>query len=160
VKNRPTEVGAQYEKLRRILEHATVDEDAADEGRVILDFESPAPAGDEGAAAGPHHETVELPREAVEALLEIARALSQGRSLRIIPHEAELTTQGAAELLGVSRPHLIALIDRGELDCHMVGTHRRLNAEAVLEYRARRNAVRREAVRDAQRISADLEGEY
>lgn len=160
MKRRATEVGAQYEKLRRILEHATGHESAADEGRVILDFESPAPAGGRGGASGPHHETVELPREAVEALLEIARALSRGRSLHIIPHDADLTTQAAAELLGVSRPHLIALIDRGELECHMVGTHRRLNADAVLEYRARRNAARRDAVRDVQRISAELEGEY
>lgn len=154
---RPTEASAQFEKLRQILEHAAGDETAADEGRVTLDFASHE---GEGGTAAARHETVELPREAVEALLEIARTLARGRQVHLVPHESELTTQAAAELLGVSRPHLITLIDRGELTCRMVGTHRRLNAEDVLAYRARRNEARRDAVREVQRISADLEGEY
>lgn len=157
MRRRPTEASAQFEKLRRILEHAADDDTAAAEGRVTLDFESHA---EEGEGSGPHHEIVELPREAVEALLEIARALSRGHQVHLVPHDSDLTTQAAAELLGVSRPHLIALIDRGELACHMVGTHRRLNAEHVLAYRTRRNEARRDAVREVQRISADLEGEY
>lgn len=159
MRRRSTEAGAQFEKLRRILEQATDDDAAAAEGRVTLDFESHAATG-EGGDSGPRHETVELPREAVEALLEIARALSRGSQVHLVPHDSDLTTQAAAELLGVSRPHLITLIDRGELTCRMVGTHRRLNAEHVLAYRAARNEARRDAVREVQRISADLEGEY
>lgn len=158
---RPTsEASAQFERLRQILEHAHDDDTASQEGRVTLDFQSPADAGEGDAGSGPRHETVELPREAVAALLEIARALASGRQVHLVPHDSALTTQAAATLLGVSRPHLITLIERGELPCHMVGTHRRLKAEDVLEYRTRRNAGRRDAVREVQRISADIEGEY
>ncbi len=127
--------------------------------RVTLDFESRV-AGEGGADDMARHETVELPRQAVAALLEVARALSQGQTLHIVPHEARLTTQAAADLLGVSRPHLITLIDRGELECDMVGTHRRLRADDVLAYRERRNASRRAGVQELQRLAAELEGHY
>jgi excisionase family DNA binding protein len=155
---------AQLERLSRLLEDAIPpgqgEPERASGERITLDFAS----RERGAAAddrrGAGHESVELPRAAVAALLEIARALAQGQTLHLVPHGADLTTQAAADLLGVSRPHLIKLIDQGDIACHMVGTHRRLLSDDVLAYRERRNASRRSGVQEIQRLSAELEGDY
>ena len=153
---------ARLERLTRLLE-APRSEGADAEGgrdmRVTLDFASrlPSTTGEDGEPVF-EHESVDLPRAAVAALLEIARALAQGQALRIVPEGAELTTQAAADLLGVSRPHLIKLIDQGALPHHMVGTHRRLSSDDVLAFREQRNRTRRENVLRAQRLAAEIEG--
>lgn len=152
---------ARFERLTRLLEAPGSGGDdplGEDAMRVTLDFASRLPsAGDDGEPRY-EHETVELPRGAVAALLEIARSLAQGQRLHLVPEGAELTTQAAADLLGVSRPHLIKLIDQGAIAHHMVGTHRRLTSDDVLAYREERNRTRRAAVERAQLLAAELEG--
>lgn len=156
-----TEDRTQFERLSRFLEGAISDAGDIAEGRPVrVGLGSPAAAPLSSDVADDNHESLDLPRAAVETLLQLARAMSQGKRLRLVVHESDLTTQAAAELLGVSRPHVIALIERGELDCRMVGTHRRLRSEDVLAYRERSYAQRRSAVQKAQRLSAELEGEY
>jgi excisionase family DNA binding protein len=66
----------------------------------------------------------------------------------LIPLHAELTTQEAANLLNVSRPFLNKMLDRGELNFHKVGTHRRIKFSDLEEYRQRREE-RRSAVMEA-----------
>ena len=72
----------------------------------------------------------------------------------MVPVLAELTTTQAADLLNVSRPHVIKLIDRGELKHKMVGTHRKLLARDVLAYQARVHAMQGEAL-DAMAAGAE-----
>lgn len=155
---------AQLERLSRLLEDAIVEEQDHTEDwpaeRVTLGFAPRETHGADDAGSRAHGESVELPRAAVAALLEITRALALGQTLQLVPHGAELTTQAAAGLLGVSRPHLIKLIDQGDIACHMVGTHRRLMSDEVLAYRERRNASRRAGVQEVQRLSAEIEGGY
>lgn len=82
---------------------------------------------------------VELPAAAGRAVLALLEQLAAGNAVQVVPAEAELTTQQAADLLGISRTYVVRLIDDGKLPAHMVGTHRRLRAADVLAYRARRS---------------------
>ena len=58
--------------------------------------------------------------------------------MHVVPADAELTTQQAADLLGLSRTYVVRLIDQGSLPGHMAGSHRRLRASDVLAYREHR----------------------
>lgn len=103
---------------------------------------------------------IELPASALEALRKVLEAMSRGDSVTVIPHDKQLTSQEAAEILSVSRPHLIKLLDRGELPFHRVGTHRRIKIEDALAYRERRDAERRAALAELTRLSEELPGGY
>jgi excisionase family DNA binding protein len=91
-------------------------------------------------------ETV-VPREAFELFLEVLGQLASGNAVTIVPVHAELTTQQAADLLNVSRPHLVQLLESGEIPFTKVGTHRRVRAADVMQLKARRDAAH-EAVLD------------
>ena len=81
-----------------------------------------------------------LPRHALELLRNILTEMAQGNSVTIMPIQAEVTTQKAANLLNVSRPHLVKLLEDGAIPFSRVGTHRRIRFQDVMEYRAARTA--------------------
>lgn len=83
---------------------------------------------------------VELPAVAAEAVRRLLVELASGASVHVLADDAELTTQEAANVLGISRTYLVRLVDEGKLPAKLVGTHRRLRAADVLTYRARREA--------------------
>jgi len=109
---------------------------------------------------GPDGERMDLPVSAFEALKVIIEAMADGRAITLVPHDKELTSQAAADILCISRPHLIKLLERGELPFHRVGTHRRIKIEDVLAYRDRRDAEREAALADLARLSEELPGGY
>lgn len=86
------------------------------------------------------HGVVALPAAAADAVRHLLVELASGASVHVLADDAELTTQEAADLLGISRTYIVRLIDRGTIPAHMVGTHRRLRAADVLAYQARREA--------------------
>ncbi|HEY4090935.1 MAG TPA: helix-turn-helix domain-containing protein [Luteibacter sp.] len=92
------------------------------------------------------NDVIEVPVSALRLLVDILANMAEGRAVGLMPKNAELTTQQAAELLNVSRPFLISLIESGQIECHMVGTHRRIYARDVMAYKARRDAEGREAM--------------
>jgi excisionase family DNA binding protein len=69
-----------------------------------------------------------------------------GRAIVLIPENQQLTTQRAADLLGVSRPHLIKLLEAGELPCHKAGSHRRIYLKDLIAYQKRRDMERKAAL--------------
>ncbi len=83
-------------------------------------------------------ERVELPPHVYEALRHIVESMSQGLAVTVAPMTALLTTQQAADLLGVSRPTVIRLMTGGRLPFQLVGTHRKVTLQDVLAYRRRR----------------------
>lgn len=90
---------------------------------------------------------VSLPEVARAVLLQAVHALLRGNRVALIPIGTSLTTQQAAELLNVSRPYLIRLLESGDLPYERVGTHRRLDLDDVLRYRTERSRRRRVALR-------------
>ena len=74
-----------------------------------------------------------------------------------VPYGAVLTTKEAADLLNVSRPFLVQLLEKGEIDFHRVGTHRRIRAEHILAFRAKRDQERKAALRRLQHLGQEFE---
>lgn len=98
-----------------------------------------------GATPG---DRVEMPLAVYRMLRQVVTALQQGLAVTIVPQATTLTTQQAAELLGVSRPTVIKLLDKGEVPFERVGTHRRILLRDLLAYRERRRAEQYAALED------------
>jgi excisionase family DNA binding protein len=97
---------------------------------------------------------VELPAGVVTLLLDILGAMASGQGVILIPENAELTTMQAADILHVSRPFLIKLLEGGQIPYHRVGKHRRIRMEDVMNYKRaidqQREAVLDQLVAEAQ----------
>jgi excisionase family DNA binding protein len=89
---------------------------------------------------------VELPTAALRLLIDILGALAEGNAVKVVPVHAELTTQEAADLLNVSRPHLVKLLETGELSYHKTGKHRRVRFADLMDYKARRDTASEQAM--------------
>lgn len=93
----------------------------------------------------------ELPKPVYELLVKVASAMREGKVITLVPETQELTTQAAANLLGVSRPHVVKLIEEGQLPCHKVGAHRRIRMKDLLAFQRLRDRDRREALDELAR---------
>lgn len=100
--------------------------------------------------------SVQVPREAYELFLEVLATLATGNAATIMPVHAELTTQQAADMLNVSRPHLISLLEHGDIPHRKVGSHRRVQVSDLLEYKRRSDADARDAARELSRQGQKL----
>lgn len=98
---------------------------------------------------------VEVPRSALAALAQVLDSFAHGTGVTVLPVQAELTTQQAADTLNVSRPFLIGLLDSGQIDYRMVGTHRRVKTASLVRYMEEGDA-RRTAAADA--LAAETRG--
>jgi excisionase family DNA binding protein len=87
-------------------------------------------------------ENIELPESLVLVLRQAVHAMARDRAVTVVPVHKQLTTQQAADLLNVSRPYLIHLLDTGAIPHAKTGTHRRVRLEDVLAYRERRDQQR------------------
>ncbi len=108
----------------------------------------------------PDGEAMEIPASALHALKLVVQQLARGQTMTLVPHGKELTTQAAADLLHVSRPHLVKLLDEGAIPHYKVGTHRRVHIEDALAYREARASVRRDKLDELSQLSEELEGGY
>jgi excisionase family DNA binding protein len=81
--------------------------------------------------------------------------LQAGKGISIVPEHQQLTTQRAADILGVSRPFLVGLLESGQIPFHMVGSYRRIYLRDLLDYKRQRDQARHEAINNMAR--ADME---
>jgi len=128
-------------EVRRALERLDVDRGAL---RVQI------------AGAGHKATTIDLPPVVTRLLMNILKETAAGHAITLVPLEAEITTQQAAELLNVSRPFVVGLIDKGTLPARMVGNHRRLPLKDVLAYKADNRAKRRQSLRELAALDQEL----
>jgi len=89
-----------------------------------------------------------LPRHFMTLVFEILTEVAQGHSVSVGSEGEELTTSEAAELLNVSRPHLVKLLEEGKFPFRKVGTHRRVQRNDVLEYKRKQRKEAEEAMQN------------
>lgn len=102
---------------------------------------------------------IRLPQAVYDVLRHVAREMSQGRSIVLMPEDEDFTTQAAADFLGMSRQYLVRLLDEKKLPSHKVGTHRRVRLKDLRAYAAVRNKDRR-AILDGMFGAAKEAGLY
>lgn len=103
---------------------------------------------------------IKIPVSALKHLNTIIDLMAQGKAITVNSVDAEITTQEAADLLNVSRPFVIKLLDNGKIPFHMVGSHRRIRLEDLLVYKQNMEKEREEALTELTRISQELDLDY
>jgi excisionase family DNA binding protein len=99
-----------------------------------------------GLLLGPDGEQVPLPEEVYRVLVEVVEAMREGKVITLVPRTQQLTTQEAADFLGVSRPTLVKLLEEGRIPYDQPGRHRRVLFTDLLAYRERQREDRRAAL--------------
>jgi excisionase family DNA binding protein len=120
-------------------EQGSLAKEAAEVAEVLEHAEN---EGQRARLVDPHGHEVELPGPLIEVLTSIANQLQRGNGVVVMPAHKLLTSNQAAEILNVSRPHLIKLLDKKVIPFEYVGTHRRVRLSDLLAYQDRRNAER------------------
>jgi len=115
--------------------------------------------GHRAALVGPGDDRIPLPEPICRVILQAVRLLEKGEGVMILPSTQEMTTQSAANLLGVSRQYLVQLLEQGKIPFHKVGTHRRVRLKDVLAWRKQRDARRRKMLDEIAR-EAVADGTY
>lgn len=141
---KPGEVNAEQAERarRRIADYLAAHPDGPNEVSVLVE--------------GDPEDALVVPRPVVAMIAHVLGQLAAGHGVSVIPSEAELTTQQAADMLNVSRPYLIGLLESGEIPYRTVGRHRRVTFEALMEFKRHDDAKRRAAADDLADLSQEL----
>lgn len=109
------------------------------------------------ALLGPDGQTVPLPMEAYQVLVKVVESMRAGKAITVAPLDQLLTTQEAADFLGISRPTLVKLLEQGEIayERPAAGRHRRVRLSDVLDYQGRKRQERRTTLDEMTRTAAE-----
>lgn len=115
-----------------------------------------ADARDAPILIGAEGQRFELPESVIRVLRQAVHAMAHDRAVAVVPIHKQLTTQEAADMLGVSRPYLVKLLDEGEIPTTKTGTHRRIRLDDLMVYEEVRDERRREGLARLTEISEEL----
>jgi len=99
---------------------------------------------------------IELPTTALRLLADVLAEMADGNAVQVVPVHAELTTQEAADLLNVSRPHLVKLLEDGDIPFHRTGKHRRVRLTDLMQYKQARTRASEAAMSELTCLSQEL----
>jgi excisionase family DNA binding protein len=99
---------------------------------------------------------IPLPDSVYQALRQVIHMMAAGQVISLVTYDHYLSSQQAADLLNFSRPHLYTLLDQGQIPYIMVGTHRRIRFEDLMDYKKRRDSQRRQALSELTAFSQKL----
>jgi len=119
---------------------------AQDASRALARVIAETPTAKLAIEDGTQRMQVVLPQAAVRLLQDVLWEMSLGHAVTLIPVHAELTTQQAADVLNVSRPYLVSLLESGAIPYRKVGTRRRILVQHLMAYKKAEDAKRREAL--------------
>ncbi len=148
VLDRPSVAEAEMARVAHHCLVSALDNSNADFIKLVIDED-----GQNKDQAAP---TLTLPPRALRFFADVLRQMGRREPVVLIPQRHELTTQDAANFLNVSRPFLIKLIESGDIPCRLVGTHRRIEFEALTQYDERRRKASEEAMQALSDLSSDL----
>lgn len=112
--------------------------------------------GSQAKLVGANGEAITIPESVYQVLRQVVHAMALGQAISIAPQEQEMTTQQAADILNVSRPYLIKLLEQGEIPCIKVGTHRRIRYQDLISYKQQRDTKRSNLLDDLIQESQDM----
>ena len=115
--------------------------------------------GGSAALIGPDGARIDLPSSVHEVLIRVVENMQEGKAVAVLPLMEELSTQAAADLLGVSRQFFVRECEAHKLPFHYTGTHRRVLLKDLLDYSRRREQARRQSIVRLARQSEEL-GDY
>lgn len=99
---------------------------------------------------------IKVPLKALKLLAKILKATSEGQPISVVPIATEMTTQAAAELLGCSRPHIVKLLEGGTIPFTLVGRHRRVKFQDIMDYKKEMKTKQEQLLIDIMKSDEEL----
>lgn len=135
-------------------------EQARESSRVLSMYARRAESLQVEVSDNEHREVISLPAGAVRLLLDLLTEMAEGNAVTLMPMHAELTTQQAADILNVSRPYLVKLLDAGTIGHRKVGTHRRVLLRDLVAYKREVDRDRASALDELTQQAEELDMGY
>jgi len=152
----PIDVPRGSRKPQTYLPEAGAREELLDFAELVRELEAYlAQSSSKAALVDPQGAARPIPDEIFQILEQVTKALAAGEGITIVPQGMTMTTQQAADFLGISRPTLVRLLESGQIPFDKPGRHRRVRLEDLVDYQARFRAARRAALRDLSRANLD-----
>jgi excisionase family DNA binding protein len=152
----PTQVPRGGRKAQTYLPEPDAREELLDFAELVRELEAYlARNSSKAALVDPAGQARPIPDEIFRILEQVTNALAAGEGITVVPQGMTMTTQQAAEFLGVSRPTLVRLLESGAIPFDKPGRHRRVWLEDLVDYQARFRAERRAALRDLAQANLD-----
>jgi len=139
-----------------LLMPSSEDQSAAAASAAQLEGLAPLKEAELSFLVAGERKTLKLPAMALKMLAETMVHLARGNAVTIAPVHMELTTQQAADILGVSRPYLVKLLEEGKIPFRRPHNHRRVRLQELLEFKEREDALRRQALDELTELSEEM----